>query len=69
MRLCRFGKNRLGLVRADSVIDVAPVLDRLRVTVIRCPGTINGEPRQKANTRDLIIDVPVLSPSQRAFIP
>jgi hypothetical protein len=29
MRLCRFGKNRLGLVRADSVIDVAPVLDRL----------------------------------------
>ena len=29
MRLCRFGKNRLGLVRADSVIDVTPVLDRL----------------------------------------
>ena len=29
MRLCRFGKNRLGLVRADSVIDVMPVLDRL----------------------------------------
>ena len=29
MRLCRFGKNRLGLVRADRVIDVTPVLDRL----------------------------------------
>lgn len=29
MRLCRFGKNRLGLVRADGVIDVTPVLDRL----------------------------------------
>jgi hypothetical protein len=29
MRLCRFGKNRLGLVRANSVIDVMPVLDRL----------------------------------------
>ena len=29
MRLCRFGKNRLGLVRADSVIDMTPVLDRL----------------------------------------
>ena len=29
MRLCRLGKNRLGLVRADSVIDVTPVLDRL----------------------------------------
>jgi hypothetical protein len=28
MRLCRFGKNRLGLVRADSVLDVTPVLDR-----------------------------------------
>jgi hypothetical protein len=29
MRLCRFGKNRLGLVRADRVIDVTPVLDGL----------------------------------------
>src|SRR5260370_17911711 len=28
MRLCRFGKNRLGLVRADPVIDVPPVLVR-----------------------------------------
>jgi 2-keto-4-pentenoate hydratase/2-oxohepta-3-ene-1,7-dioic acid hydratase in catechol pathway len=31
-----------------------------RVTVICWLGTINGEPRQKANTRDLIIDVPGL---------
>ena len=29
MRLCRFGNNRLGLVREDRVIDVTPVLDRL----------------------------------------
>ncbi len=29
MRLCRFGKNCLGLVREDRVIDVTPVLDRL----------------------------------------
>ena len=35
MRLCRFGKNRLGLVRANSVIDVMPVLDRL--PSYRCP--------------------------------
>jgi hypothetical protein len=31
-----------------------------RVTVIRCLGTIKGGPRQKANTRDLIIDAPGL---------
>jgi 2,4-didehydro-3-deoxy-L-rhamnonate hydrolase len=29
MRLCRFGDNRLGLVRQERVIDVTPVLDRL----------------------------------------
>lgn len=29
MRLCRFGDNRLGLVRQDHVIDVSAVLDRL----------------------------------------
>lgn len=29
MRLCRFGKNRLGLLREDRVIDVTRVLDRL----------------------------------------
>src|SRR5260370_33818960 len=29
MRLCRCGKNRLCLVRADRFIDVTPVLDRL----------------------------------------
>jgi 2,4-diketo-3-deoxy-L-fuconate hydrolase len=29
MRLCRFRKNRLGLVREDRVVDVTPVLDRL----------------------------------------
>lgn len=29
MRLCRFGDNRLGLVRQERVIDVTPVLNRL----------------------------------------
>ena len=29
MRLCRFGNDRLGLVRQDHVIDVTPVLDWL----------------------------------------
>ena len=29
MRLCRFGDNRLGLVRQERVIDVTPALDRL----------------------------------------
>jgi 2-keto-4-pentenoate hydratase/2-oxohepta-3-ene-1,7-dioic acid hydratase in catechol pathway len=29
MHLCRFGDNRLGLVRQERVIDVTPVLDRL----------------------------------------
>jgi hypothetical protein len=29
MRLCRFEKNRLGIVRCDRVIDVMSVLDRL----------------------------------------
>jgi 2-keto-4-pentenoate hydratase/2-oxohepta-3-ene-1,7-dioic acid hydratase in catechol pathway len=29
MRLCRFGNNRLGLVREGRVIDVTPILDRL----------------------------------------
>jgi 2,4-diketo-3-deoxy-L-fuconate hydrolase len=29
MRLCRFGDNRLGLVRQERVIDITPALDRL----------------------------------------
>ena len=29
MHLCRFGDNRLGLVRQERVVDVTPVLDRL----------------------------------------
>ncbi len=29
MRLCRFGDDRIGLVRQDHVIDVTAVLDRL----------------------------------------
>ena len=29
MHLCRFGDDRLGLVRQERVIDVTPVLDRL----------------------------------------
>ncbi len=29
MRLCRFGRNRLGVVRGDHVIDVTSVLDHL----------------------------------------
>jgi hypothetical protein len=33
MRLCRFGDNRLGLVRQERVIDVTPVLDRLPISI------------------------------------
>ena len=36
MRLCRFGDNRLGLVRQERVIDVTPVSIAFPAFDIRC---------------------------------
>ena len=48
MRLCRFGKNRLGLVRADSVIDVTSILNRL--PSYRYPLPRHGHQRGRRHT-------------------
>jgi 2,4-didehydro-3-deoxy-L-rhamnonate hydrolase len=73
MRLCRFGKNCLGLVRADSVIDVTPVLDRLPSYRYPLPrhdplianlGTLRAAIEHEANGKSGIPypDVPLASP-------
>ena len=48
MRWCRFGKSRLGLVRADRVIDVTPILNRL--PSYRCPLPRHDQERGRRHT-------------------